>query len=464
MSRTYAILLAGGQGSRFWPQSRTLEPKQFLCLHKDATLFEQTVSRITPLVPARNIIIATSELYRSQLRETLVPLGIPEENIIFETEGKNTAPSIAAACRLISLRDADARICVLPCDHLIANRKGFITIMKAAFAACVENLVVFGIPAIRPATGYGYIKISGKPGRGGVSEVERFCEKPDRKTAEKFLRDGGYFWNSGIFVGAVSVFMDAFKRYQPELYRLIQRVNRADDLGKIWKRVKPISFDYGILEKTRAIRMIRAKGLGWSDLGSWQAWDEVLVKDGDGNCFKGDVINIGSRNTTAWSSKRLIATVGLEDVIVVETPDAVLITRKGASEDVKCVVDALKSARRDEHYYHRTVKRPWGSYTVVETGNGFKVKTVEVRPGKQLSLQLHRRRSEHWVVVEGTAKIVKGRRSYYVKRNESTFIPIGCEHRIINSTGEPLKIVEVQSGQYLEEDDIVRLKDDFGRI
>lgn len=466
-SHNFAVLLAGGQGSRFWPQSRTLEPKQFLCLHQDSTLFEQTINRVTPLVPKENIFIATSELYRAQVIELLQPLGIPVENLIFEPDGRNTAPSIAAACRFISLRDPQARVCVLPCDHLIKNQGKFITLMRAALAACDDSLVVFGIPPLRAATGYGYIKIargSRKKNGCAIFTVEKFCEKPDRATAEKFLAAGNYFWNSGIFVGSCRVFMEEFKTFQPGLARFLSTVSANDELAKVWQKITPVSFDYAILEKTTRTRMIVADKLGWSDLGSWQAWDEMLQKDKAGNAFKGDVISIGSRNTTVWSNKRLIATVGLEDIIVVETPDAVLITKKGASEDVKAVVESLKSAQRQEHYYHRTVKRPWGAYTVLDTGTGFKIKLVEVKPGKQLSLQLHRRRSEHWVVVEGTAKIVKGRRCYYVKENESTFIPIGCEHRIINPSGEPLKIVEVQSGHYLEEDDIVRLKDDFGRV
>ena len=463
---SFAVLLAGGQGSRFWPQSRTLEPKQFLCLHKDKTLFEQTIKRVLPLVPPCNIFIATSELYRSQVLELCAPFSIPESNLFLEPEGKNTAPSICATVKLISLRDPLARVAVLPCDHLIKNPAKFSSLVAAAFSVADDSLVVFGIPPLRPATGYGYIRVArcAGPGKGGaLVPAEKFCEKPDLKTAIRFLRSGRYFWNSGMFVGSARVFLDEFKSHMPSLYRVLGSCADRDGMYAAWKRLTPESFDYGVLEKTTHVKMIVAGGLGWSDLGSWQAWDEMLAKDKDGNAFKGDVISVGSSNTTVWGAHRLIAAVGLDDCIVVDTPDALLITKKSKSEAVKKIVDALKAQHRQEHYLHRTVKRPWGAYTVLDTGIGFKVKLVEVQPGKSLSLQKHLRRSEHWVVVEGTAKIVRGRRSYYVKENESTFIPIGCEHRIINTTGELLKIVEVQSGNYLEEDDIVRLKDDFGR-
>ncbi|MGE5308325.1 MAG: mannose-1-phosphate guanylyltransferase, partial [Deltaproteobacteria bacterium] len=317
----YAVLLAGGQGSRFWPQSRTIEPKQFLCLHGDMTLFEGTVCRIKPLVSPRNIYVATSELYRSQITEMLKKAGIPVENLICEPEGKNTAPCIAAACRLIALRDKEARICVLPCDHLIRNPGAFVRVLGQAVDGCGDSLVVFGIQPERAATGYGYIKVRKRgKGTGIFRAVERFCEKPDLATARTFLRDGGYYWNSGVFVGAAKVFMEEFRAHQPALYGAMMRSRSLDDIMKGWKSIKPVSFDYGILEKTRRIRMLVARDLGWSDLGSWQAWDELLEKDADGNSIKGDVINVGSTNTTVWSHKRLVAAIGLDDLIVVDTP------------------------------------------------------------------------------------------------------------------------------------------------
>ncbi len=462
----YAILLAGGQGSRFWPQSRTLEPKQFLALHKDKSLFVQTILRVRSLIPAANIFIATSELYRNQISELVSPFKITADNLIFEPDGKNTAPSIAVTVQLIHQRDPQALICILPCDHLIKNTFKFLKLVSQGLRLSEKSLVIFGIPPSRPATGYGYIQVTRHTSQVTSKEfqVKRFTEKPDLRTAERFVKSGDYYWNSGIFVGSSSVFLNEFQKNLPELFQLIKKVKKPDDIKLVWKKIRPISFDYGILEKARRVLMLSADGLGWSDLGSWQAWDEILRKDAKGNVFKADVLNLDSKNLTVVGSQRLIATIGLEDLIVVDTPDALLITRKDRTEDVKKIVDILKAQKRLEHYEHKTVKRPWGAYTVLELGDGFKVKLVEVRPGKALSLQYHQKRSEHWVVVEGVAKIVKNKRSFVFQANESTYIPIGCAHRLINPLKEKtLKIIEVQAGKYLEEDDIVRLKDDFGR-
>ncbi|MDD4940802.1 MAG: mannose-1-phosphate guanylyltransferase/mannose-6-phosphate isomerase [Candidatus Omnitrophica bacterium] len=457
-NHNFAVLLAGGQGSRFWPQSRTLEPKQFLSLHQDKSLFEQTIIRISRLIPPQNIFIATSELYRSQIAELVKPHRIPEQNIIYEPDGRNTAPSIGVCAMLIHRRDPYGRIAVLPCDHLIKNKARFLQIVRKAFSLCDDTLVILGIPPARPATGYGYIE------RGKGMSVKRFTEKPDLATAKRFVASGRYYWNGGIFVGSSKAFLNAYKKCLPAIYAILPRMQTSGDIVKVWKKMPAISFDYGILEKTKDLAMIAATGLGWSDLGSWQAWDEILPKDKAGNVMKADVVNIGSQNITVVGSDRLIATIGLDDLVIVDTPDALLITKKDRTEDVKKVVDDLKARRRQEHYVHKTAKRPWGSYTVLDMGDGFKVKQVEVKPGCALSLQYHKKRSEHWVVVEGTAKIVRGRKSFLFDANESTYIPVGCKHRLCNpSKDQVLKIIEVQAGKYLEEDDIVRLKDDFGR-
>ena len=466
MNQRYAILLAGGQGSRFWPLSRILEPKQFLSLHNDKSLFEETLSRIKPLIPRKNIFICTSELYRHQICEFIKPFDIPQDNLIFEPEGKNTAPSIALATFLISLRNPKALISVFPCDHLISNKSLFKYLLNLAFGFCHDHLIILGIPPTRPAIGYGYIKaIQQKPAKTNspMYKVLRFCEKPDLKTAQQFLKQKIYFWNSGIFVGSARKFSEAFRLCLPHLYRQITQIDKSSDIHRVWHAIKPISFDYGVLEKTKDLLMLKASNLGWSDLGSWQAWDELIKKDENGNVLMTDVINLGSRNVSILGNKRIVAAIGLEDLIVVDTPDALLITKKDRSEEVKKVVDILKKKKRPEHYIHRTVKRPWGSYTVLDNGMGFKIKLVEVNPKKSLSLQMHKKRSEHWVVVEGTAKVWKGRKSYFVHSNESTFIPLSCVHRLMNPGDSILRVVEVQSGDYLEEDDIIRLKDDFGR-
>lgn len=470
-NHNFAVLLAGGQGSRFWPQSRTLEPKQFLSLHHDTSLFEQTITRMAGLIPPSNIVIAASELYRGQICDLVKQFGIPQDNLIFEPDGRNTAPCIGVASMIIHRKDPYARIAVLPCDHLIKNISRFQSLLKKAFSLCENRLVIFGIPPIRPATGYGYIQAGAEFSEGnsrkvldGVFAVKRFTEKPDLKTAVRFVESKEYYWNSGIFVGSSTAFLSQFKKYLPKVYEVLPGIKTSDDIAKVWKNIPSVSFDYGILEKTSELVMISASNLGWSDLGSWQAWDELLPKDKEGNMFKADCVNIASRNITVVGNSRLIATIGLDDLIIVDTPDAVLITKKDRSEDVKKVVDVLKEQKRQEHYAHKTVKRPWGSYTVLDLGDGFKVKQVEVKPGKALSLQYHKKRSEHWVVVEGTARIVKGKKTAVYRANESTYIPVGCIHRLSNPTKNTvLKIIEVQAGKYLEEDDICRLKDDFGR-
>jgi len=457
----FALLLAGGQGSRFWPQSRTLEPKQFLRLHQNTSLFEQTISRLDKLVVPNNIFIVTSGLYIDHIRESAEKLDIPVDNIIIEPSSKNTAPSIALAAARIAGNNPDARLAILPCDHMIRNVKSFKSVMNFALNHCDSSLIVFGVPPHRPATGYGYIKAA-LAGNNGILQVEKFCEKPGLDTAIRFVKSGRYFWNSGMFVGGVQKFLEEFKRHLPQHYDCVSE-KCADKFKKKWSKIPAISFDYGIMERAKNVLMIRADGLGWSDLGSWQAWDELVKKDAEGNAFLADVVNIDSEDTTILGGSHLIAALGVKDLMVVDTPDALLIAKKDKSEEVNKIVDILKSRKRQEHYSHRTVRRPWGSYTVLDTGTGFKIKLVEVKPHKSLSLQLHKERSEHWIVVEGLAKIVRGKKAYFVGVNESTFIPIGCVHRLINPKDTPLTIVEVQSGNYLEEDDIVRFKDDFGR-
>ncbi|MCX5712630.1 MAG: mannose-1-phosphate guanylyltransferase/mannose-6-phosphate isomerase, partial [Candidatus Omnitrophica bacterium] len=455
-------ILAGGHGSRFWPLSRVLEPKQFISLLHDKTLFEKTISRVSCFIKPENIYIATSELYRYQILNLAKNAQIPDTNIIFEPVGKNTAASIAVAARIISVRDPKASMCVLPCDHRIEDHNKFVKLLEKAFLSCHDKIVVLGIKPYRPATGYGYIE-AGRIISGALNRVNRFCEKPDIKTAKKFIINKNYFWNSGIFCGKAVVFLEEFKAHLPGMFRGINKINSADQIKKVWGGLTQISFDYGVLEKSKRLAMIKATGLGWSDLGSWQAWDELLGKDKDGNLLEGDVVNIGSQNTTVLAAKRFIAAIGLQDLIVVDTPDALLITKKEESEKVKTIVDRLIKKQRSEQYEHKTVKRPWGEYTVLDIGSGFKVKLVVVDPGQSLSLQYHQKRSEHWVVVEGVAKILEGKRSFILHANKSAYVPVGCVHRVSNHGKTPLKIVEVQAGSVLSEDDIVRLKDNFGR-
>ena len=349
----YAVLLAGGQGSRFWPQSRTLEPKQFLSLCRKNTFFEETLSRVKSLIRPKNIFIVTSELYRHQISKIIPSFRIPSGNVIFEPEPKNTAPSVGIAIRLISLSDPHATVCVLPCDHMIRNKAQFIRLLDKATKSCGDNLVIFGIPPERAATGYGYIKIVLRQ-KATISKdmcrVEKFIEKPGLKVAQRFLKNGGYFWNSGIFVGSCQRFSEEIKNHLPRLNKELNKIKTLQDINLIWDRVSPVSFDYGVLEKSRHLLMLAAKNLGWSDLGSWQAWDSCLTKDKQGNAIKADVVNLGSENITVLGKGRVIAAIGLKDLIIIDTADALLITKKDKSEEVKRVVEILKQNRRSEHF------------------------------------------------------------------------------------------------------------------
>lgn len=467
----FAVILAGGQGSRFWPQSRTLEPKQFLSLaacsatrrgpETAQSFFEDSIERIETLMPPQNIYISTSELYRDQVFNLVSRYGVPFDNVILEPSSKNTAPSIAVALRLISKINPCAKVAVFPCDHAIQNKNRFLSQLRKAFAACDNHLVILGITPHRPATGYGYIKIK----RSRLKSADRpfpvvgFFEKPDISRAREFLKSGAYFWNSGIFIGSCAVFLEEFKKLLPGIAAHLLSIEDRSDIASVWKKFPSISFDCGVLEKTSRLLMIPSDDLGWSDLGSWQAWDELVPKENDGNLFRGDIVHLECKDTTILGSARLIAAIGLEDLIVVDTPDALLVTKKNKSEYVKKVVDILAQNRRQEHQHHKTVKRHWGNYTVLEKGVHFKVKLVEVLPHKSLSLQYHRRRSEHWIVIEGEAEVVRGNEKLHIPTNESTFIPVGCVHRLSNLAPTTLKVIEIQSGDYLEEDDIVRLKE-----
>ena len=340
-SNNYIVLLAGGRGARFWPQSRSLKPKQFLSLDKGKTLFHQSLSRAANLVPSENIYIVASSLHKDIIRKEASLFRIPYSNLIFEPSPKNTAPAMALAIKLISCRCDDERagVAVLPCDHLIRNPGKFLALMKLAFRHCEDHIMVFGIPPHRPATGYGYIKVC--PGTGKVRKALRFFEKPDLKTAKRFLREGGYFWNSGIFVGSVGQFKVSFKKHQPRLFRQVLLSRNTQGFPASWSRIKPVSFDRGVLENSKNLRVIIAGFFGWSDLGSWQAWDELQRKDNNKNLLLGNVVNIGSRDTTILGGKRIIAAIGLEGLIVVDTPDAILIADKNRSEEVRKVVESL---------------------------------------------------------------------------------------------------------------------------
>jgi len=463
----YALVLAGGTGTRFWPLSRQLEPKQFLRVTGKRSLIQETIWRIKDKIRPANIFLITNSAYFFDIRKQTAGFNIPQENILLEPEGKNTAPAITWAAKHIYALDPEAVMVVLSSDHLILRPKKFLQILSsAANVAQQDYLVTLGIKPIRPDTGYGYLKINSKfkikNSKLRYFPVEKFLEKPNGSKAKKYFKDRDYFWNSGIFIWKAAVILKETKRYLPAIYNKINQLNKKN-FERIWKALPSVSIDYGVMEKSRKVVTIPAD-IQWTDLGSWQALSEVVKKDANCNIIKADCIDLGSKNILVMGQDRLITTVGLRDLILVDTADALLVCRKDLSQKVKDIVELLKKSKRQEHILHKTVKRPWGSYTVLRLGSGFKIKVVEIDPHHRLSLQLHHKRAEHWVVVEGTAKVQKGSRISLVKANESIYIPAKKSHRLENPTNKPLKIVEVQTGNYLEEDDIVRLSDDYERI
>lgn len=462
-----AVVLAGGSGSRLWPLSRQQLPKQFLKLEGEVSLLEATIHRLHPLIGNSDVWVVTGESHASgEAYSELV-----KYNQILEPAGRNTAPAIAlAAALLMDQSGEDPVMVVLPADHIIKRPQVFREhLAEALKVAGSGRLVTFGIKPERPDTGFGYIEV-------GLADTEakpvrRFTEKPDLATAEGFLRQGNYYWNSGMFVWRASVILEEISRWIPEIDTVLAEMRAAWQGGRTWQevvrenfaRMPDISIDYGVLERSDKVSLIPCD-IDWSDVGSWDAVHEISAQDAQGNVLRGDVIAIDCKNSLLRSNDRLLAAVGLEDVIAVETADAILLARRGDSQRVREIVDKLKARGSREHIEHLTVRRPWGSYKVLEdSGSGYKMKRIEVLPGHSLSLQRHQHRSEHWVVVSGTATVTRGSETFTVSKNESTYIPIGVLHRLENKGRIPLQIVEVQVGEYVGEDDIERFDDSYGR-
>jgi mannose-1-phosphate guanylyltransferase / mannose-6-phosphate isomerase len=459
-----AVILAGGSGTRLWPLSRLQSPKQFLRLMGEESLLEATVSRLRPMIDTSQVIVVTSE-------ETASGEGYgvlrPFERIL-EPVARNTAPAIGVAAVRCLLDGEDPVMVVLPSDHLIRDVAAFQSALSTAIeAARVGKLVTFGIQPTAAETGFGYIQADAS---GDVRKVMAFHEKPDRRTAESFLSSGRYFWNSGMFVWRASEIIAEIKASLPQLSAVLDAIRKDvsvgvafDDALKAHFAAAPsVSIDHGVLEKSTRLFMVPGD-FGWSDVGNWDAVYDVADKDPQLNALQGNVVAIDCRNTLIRSHKRLVAAVGVEDISVIETPDAVLVTKRGGSQDVRKVVDELVRRSGSEHVLHTTVQRPWGRYTVLEEGPGFKLKRIEVLPGGRLSLQSHAFRSEHWVVIEGTARVTCGERTFELKHNESTFVPIGTKHRLENPGVRTLSIIEVQVGERVDEADIVRYDDQYGR-
>jgi mannose-1-phosphate guanylyltransferase/mannose-6-phosphate isomerase len=465
------LILSGGSGTRLWPVSRKNLPKQFLTLAGKGTLFQQTVARTRQLPDVASPIVVASEDHRFLAADQLLEAGVEGADIVLEPLARNTAPAIALGALQALQRDPEALLLVLPADHLISDTAAFAEAVTRAMPLAAQGwLVTFGIRPDRPDTGFGYIRRTEAIDDHGY-RVGQFVEKPDQATAESYLADGGYDWNSGMFLFKASRYLEELATHAPEMLAAVREAHaqaRTDlDFVRIdrdaFARVPENSIDYAVMEKTQRAAVIPVS-CGWSDIGSWSALWLTGGKDSQGNLCEGDTMPVDTRNSLLRSHERhLLATVGVDDLIVVTTPDATLVAHRDAAQDVKKIVERLKAAGRSEHALHRVVYRPWGNYDSLEAGERFQVKRIEVKPGASLSLQKHHHRAEHWTVVSGTAEVTCDDKVFLLSENESTYIPLGSKHRLRNPGKLPLELIEVQSGSYLGEDDIVRFDDVYGR-
>lgn len=465
MNKLQPVILAGGTGSRLWPLSRELYPKQLLQLTNDVSLLQTTLLRVSQLPGALPPIIVVGEEHRFITRTQIDELAIFDDyTILLEPVGRNTAPAICAAAEYCQ-QEEETVLLVLPADHIVLYQDKFADVVRQAMDLASDGFVVtFGIKPTNPETGYGYIE------RGEGSKIVSFKEKPDLALAEKYLEDGNYFWNSGMFAFSIKTFKAEMQEFAPEIVSCMAEAvaeGEVDDrffrLAKsAMSRCASDSIDYTLMEKTSNGAVVAAD-LGWSDIGSWRALWDVLDKDDRGNVVRGNVILKDTSNCLVRAENMLVATIGMEDTLVVETTDALLVAPLSRSEDVKKVVAQLKTEKRKEFILHRTVYRPWGSYTVLEEQPRFQIKRITVSPGAKLSLQMHHHRHEHWVIVTGTAMVTNGDEEIMLHENQSTYIPAGTKHRLENPGVIALELIEVQNGSYLGEDDIVRFDDVYGR-
>jgi mannose-1-phosphate guanylyltransferase/mannose-6-phosphate isomerase len=467
----HPVVLSGGSGSRLWPLSRQNQPKQFLSLIGDNSLYQETVLRASKLPHAQSPVTVCSEDHRFMVGEQLQAVGIANGGILLEPVARSTAPAIALAALHVLANDPDATILVMPADHLIEDEAAFRTAVAAATGLAEEGwLVTFGITPDYAETGYGYILRGDSLSEQGY-RVQRFVEKPDLAMAERYVAEGTYAWNSGMFLFRAQRYLDELARHAPAIFEAARAAYAAASTDLDFIRLDDKAFaaspsdsiDYAVMEKTDHAAVVPVS-CGWSDIGSWSSLWSVAQRDGDGNRHEGDVISIDTRGSLVRASdRRMIATIGVEDLVIIDTPDATLVARKDRVQDVKTIVDHLKAAGRQEHLFHRKVYRPWGSYDSIDVGERFQVKRIVVKPGAALSLQKHHKRAEHWIVVSGVAEVTCDDRVFDLHENESTYIPLGSVHRLRNRGTEPVELIEVQSGQYLGEDDIVRLEDVYGR-
>lgn len=479
MIKVTPVILCGGSGTRLWPLSRTGFPKQFLCLTGKESLFQQAAQRLSNLnntnIQVATPLIVTGEKHRFLASEQLRELGLEPSAALLEPVGRNTAPALTLAALAASENGNDPVLVVTPADQTVSNTSAF----KAATQAAIEEaqhgaIVVLGVTPNSPETGYGYIQIDQATSISTAQTVKRFVEKPNEATAKAYLEEGCYYWNAGMFVLKASVWLKALEQFRPDILEATcnawhYRTTDAHFIrpGKTeFEAIPAESVDYAVMERCPgsafSIKMVPLNA-GWNDLGAWNAVWNVLPKDEQGNAHQGDVLSTNSHNTLVHATSRLVSLVGVENLIVIETADAVLVADKSRSQDVKHIVNQLTAKGREEPALHRKVYRPWGWYDSIDEGNRFKVKRIQVNPKASLSLQKHHHRAEHWIVVTGTAEITNGDKTILLTENQSTYIPLGETHRLANPGTIPLEIIEVQSGSYLGEDDIVRFEDNYGR-
>jgi mannose-1-phosphate guanylyltransferase/mannose-6-phosphate isomerase len=473
------VILCGGSGTRLWPLSRTGFPKQFLCLTGKESLFQQAAQRLqqigSPDITVAGPIIVTGEEHRFLAAEQLREIGIGLSSALLEPTGRNTAPALTLAALAAMEKGADPILVVTPSDQTVTQTTAFTQAMQQAIAeATAGAIVILGITPDQPETGYGYIQCQSDSPVASAQTVQRFVEKPSPEKAQQYLTENNYFWNAGMFVLKASVWLQALELFRPDILQATRTAwaARSTDANFVrpgqaeFAAIPSESIDYAVMEHCPAsgipIKMVPLDA-GWNDLGAWDAVWKVLPKDAQGNAHVGDVLSTDTRNTLVHATSRLVSLVGVDDLIVVETPDAVLVVSQSRSQDVKLIVHSLSQQKREEHTLHRKVHRPWGWYDSIDEGGRFKVKRIQVKPKASLSLQKHHHRAEHWIVVTGTAEITNGDKVLTLTENQSTYIPLGEVHRLANPGTIPLEIIEVQSGSYLGEDDIVRFEDSYGR-
>jgi len=464
------IILSGGAGTRLWPLSRALYPKQFLSLNSNKTLFQETLCRLKKLEMADPIIVCNEE-HRFIVAENIHNIGDRAQNIILEPVGRNTAPAIAAAALFAIENNDDPLLMVLPSDHIIEDIEAFCAATTLAKELAEKgHMVTFGIKPTKAHSGYGYIE-QGEAIAENANKIAAFKEKPDIKTAQSFIESGKYFWNSGMFCFKASNYLEELEKHQPDLLKHVKDSvsNSKNDLDfnrlnkDAFEQCSDISIDYAVMEHTNN-GVVVGLDANWMDIGSWDSVWEIADKDVNGNVCKGDIITQDSKNNYVYSKDKLVAILGAENLIIIDTQDALLVADKSKAQDVKTIVSKLKKDSRAEATHHKTVYRPWGHYTPISEGLRYQTKHISVKSGGKISLQKHQHRSEHWIIVRGTAKVIKGDETFILTENESVYLPIGVVHSLENIDDTVLEVIEVQTGDYLSEDDIIRLEDIYGRV